>query len=222
MTSRIVVLEPNYFAGLFLRELISLELAVDVQIAESLQVASDFTPHPDAVLIDAAETVHPLIAAVPHIRTVYPNTKLLVIVSSEDFAGGIGLLAAGIHGLIGHRSVVEDLGTAFRQIERGQLWLPSHAVHPQVIPETARASRGLTIRESQVVNLASRRLRNKEIAQLLGIRESTVKFHLTNALDKLHLRDRTHLIQSRSVGFERAASAAACHSANPPRTSRIA
>jgi DNA-binding NarL/FixJ family response regulator len=51
----------------------------------------------------------------------------------------------------------------------------------------------LSKRERDVANLAATGLRNKEIAQRLGIREKTVKAHLVSVFRKLQLRRRLQL-----------------------------
>jgi predicted transcriptional regulator len=51
----------------------------------------------------------------------------------------------------------------------------------------------LSRRERDVANLAATGLRNKEIAQRLGIREKTVKAHLVSIFRKLQLRRRLQL-----------------------------
>jgi DNA-binding NarL/FixJ family response regulator len=52
----------------------------------------------------------------------------------------------------------------------------------------------LSEREKEVLQLISQGLGNKEIGEKLFISESTVKNHLRNILDKLHLQNRMQLI----------------------------
>lgn len=49
---------------------------------------------------------------------------------------------------------------------------------------------GLTVREQQVLALIEQGLRNKEIAQQLGIRPGTVKIHLKHIFEKTGIRGR--------------------------------
>jgi DNA-binding NarL/FixJ family response regulator len=51
----------------------------------------------------------------------------------------------------------------------------------------------LTTREHEIARYVAEGLRNAEIAQRLAISESTVKTHLNNIFQKLHLRDRVEL-----------------------------
>ena len=78
------------------------------------------------------------------------------------------------------------------------------AISPQtaarILQEFARGQRAaepeperLTDRELSVLRLVVDGLRNKEIAAELGISENTVKFHLKNTVEKLHVRSRAEL-----------------------------
>lgn len=62
-----------------------------------------------------------------------------------------------------------------------------------VAPGGAEAAASLTPRERQVVALAALGLRNRAIAERLGIKEDTVKMHLRHVYDKLALRNRVEL-----------------------------
>ena len=53
---------------------------------------------------------------------------------------------------------------------------------------------GLTAREREIASLASRGLRNKEIARELGLAEGTVKFQMHIILKKLAMKKRAELI----------------------------
>jgi DNA-binding NarL/FixJ family response regulator len=53
---------------------------------------------------------------------------------------------------------------------------------------------GLTPRELDVLRLIRDGHRNKEIAALLTISETTVNFHIKNLVDKLRANDRTHAV----------------------------
>ena len=58
----------------------------------------------------------------------------------------------------------------------------------------------MTPREAEVANLVSQGLANKVVANQLGIGEGTVKVHLHNIYQKLHVSNRTGLILSTITG----------------------
>lgn len=67
-----------------------------------------------------------------------------------------------------------------------------------VLRKDARARQTTTRREDEILELVRRRLSNREIADLLQIRVSTVKFRLSNILSKLHARNRHDLADKTS------------------------
>ncbi|MEK7777004.1 MAG: response regulator transcription factor [Chloroflexota bacterium] len=52
----------------------------------------------------------------------------------------------------------------------------------------------LSSREQDVLTLVAQGLTNKEVADRLYISENTVKYHMKNILDKLHLQNRAQVI----------------------------
>ena len=52
----------------------------------------------------------------------------------------------------------------------------------------------LSVREMEVLRLVAGGVTNKEVADALFISENTVKFHMKNILDKLHLQNRAQVI----------------------------
>ena len=58
----------------------------------------------------------------------------------------------------------------------------------------------LSPRETSVLRLIQDGNQNKQIAQRLGMCESTVNFHIRNIVDKLQANDRTHAV---TIGFRR-------------------
>ena len=54
--------------------------------------------------------------------------------------------------------------------------------------------RALTRREREVLEQAALGMTNRQIGEELGIAEQTVKNHLSNAMRRLSLHDRTHAV----------------------------
>ena len=54
----------------------------------------------------------------------------------------------------------------------------------------------LTARETEVLNLLSKGLANKQIASALGISEHTVKFHVSSIYTKLNVTNRTEAVRA--------------------------
>ena len=111
------------------------------------------------------------------------------------------LLPLGIHGFVGYPQIAEQLAEAVHCVAEGRLWISSSVLEAyarQSITSLNTVSQlprpqGITQRESEVIELVKRRLSNKEIGEILNIRESTVKFHLSNVFSKLQINGRSEL-----------------------------
>lgn len=104
-----------------------------------------------------------------------------------------------INGIVIKATAPRDLLTCLESVVQGRRWLDQDVM--QRVMEQAMspdASRDpfevLSGRERAVASLAKRGLRNKEIADELGLTEGTVKVHLHKVFDKLSIRGRTELI----------------------------
>ena len=63
-------------------------------------------------------------------------------------------------------------------------------------------ARLLTTRETEIVRLVSQSLQNKEIADLLGISQGTIKIHLHNIYQELNVSSRPELVRvAQEKGF---------------------
>lgn len=126
----------------------------------------------------------------------------VILLGAEDVSGARAL-AAGVRGLLGRNSRVEDLHKAIRVVSQGQIWARRQVMEELIntgmkgpilrSPARARFDDRLSVREKSVFRQAARGLSNKEIAQQLEISSATVKAHLTSIFRKLDLHSRAEL-----------------------------
>jgi len=92
-----------------------------------------------------------------------------------------------------------ELVQSIRAVAQGRQWLPLAWVNAALERESKRRSTRqrltqlMTIRERQVVLLIADGLSNKEVGRRLDLSEGTVKIHLHNIYQKLHVNNRTTL-----------------------------
>ena len=110
----------------------------------------------------------------------------------------IRLLQAGARGVVRKTAPLEDLLSCIQSVAAGGTW-----VDGDMLRETARPVRAarspLTFRETQVMELVEREIKNQEIGSLLGIRIGTVQVHLKHIFEKTGIRGRYNLALS---GFQ--------------------
>jgi DNA-binding NarL/FixJ family response regulator len=95
-----------------------------------------------------------------------------------------------------------------RKVHAGEQWLEirssARAIEKLLKREAGarRLASLLTTRETEIVRLVSQGLRNKEIADRLGISEGTIKIHLHNIYKKLSVSSRLELVRvTQEKGF---------------------
>lgn len=119
--------------------------------------------------------------------------------------GGINDLASreamqlGVNGIVIKSTAPRDLVTCLDVVSQGRRWLDQEvmqrAIDLAMSPDAVRdPMEMLSSRERAVATLVQRGLRNKEIADELGLTEGTVKVHLHKVFDKLSIRSRAELI----------------------------
>ena len=154
--------------------------------------------------IDQCGLEVPLNEYIRHFRRQCLNSKFVVLDYEKTTDEIVRLLVMGVHGYIPHAEASRTLIRAVFAIARNQLWVP-HEAFQQFLYEVASVLRKendgrhpTTLREDEILELVRRRLSNKEIAEILQIRVSTVKFHLSNILSKLHVSSRPELTETPS------------------------
>lgn len=131
---------------------------------------------------------------------------LVILGTSDDETEVLACAESGAIGCVSRGASVEELTEAIRRAASGEaVCSPRTAgllmqrlgmLAAQLRP--ASASPKLTRREFEVATLLRQDLSNKEIAVRLSIEVATVKNHVHNILEKLHLSRRSELARSRA------------------------
>jgi DNA-binding NarL/FixJ family response regulator len=147
---------------------------------------------PDVVLMDLEMPRVDGIEATRRIVEQAAPAHIVVLTSFSDRDRILGALDAGAVGYVLKDAVPEELERAIRAAARGESPLD---------PKAARAVLAswrepgpvdlLTSREREVLAMVGQGLPNKLIARQLGIREKTVKAHLTSIFRTIGVTDRT-------------------------------
>ncbi|MEV6669883.1 response regulator transcription factor [Streptomyces sp. NPDC051162] len=164
--------------------------------------------HPDVVLMDVRmpemdglEAARQLLDPPPGV-THRPKVLMLTTFDVDDYV--YEALRAGASGFLLKDAPPADLISAVRVVAAGEALL-APSVTRRLIADFARQRparrrdpslrlRGLTPRETEVLELIARGLSNQEIAASLVVAEQTVKTHIGRVLAKLGLRDRAQAV----------------------------
>jgi two-component system nitrate/nitrite response regulator NarL len=152
---------------------------------------------PDVILMDVRMPGGGGLEATRRLKEEMPYVKIVILTVSEDEEDLFAALKGGAQGYLLKNIDPEDLIACIHQVQRGEAPLaPSMAT--KILREFGSAAPRpgpvLTQRERQVLELVARGDANKEIARALQISENTVKNHLRNILEKLHLQNRVQAV----------------------------
>lgn len=124
----------------------------------------------------------------------WPSVRILVTADGCDRDAILGMISAGSHGFIPKSSSTLELEHALRTIAEGHVFVSSASIdHASPVASEHRTSvgeAGLTARQKEVLDLLAEGKSNKQIAQVLGISEGTVKVHVNAAFRALGVHNR--------------------------------
>lgn len=154
---------------------------------------------PDVILMDISMPVCDGLEATRRIRAEVPTAKIIMLTVAEQDGSLFEAIKSGAHGYLLKTIEPRPLVETLRGVLRGEAPV-SRITASKILAEFARCAQQtgpatgprplLTAREREVLALVASGATNKEIAATLGISPSTVKNHLQNILDKLHLENR--------------------------------
>ncbi len=153
---------------------------------------------PDLVLMDIHMPICGGAEATRLIKSEHPETKVVALTVSDEDQDLFEAIKSGAEGYLLKDLRPEELFDLIRGVLKGETPI-SPAVAGKLLNEFRRqpwrdtsqtAGWDLTARELDVLQLVTEGLSNAEIAARLYIVEGTVKNHLHNILEKLHLDNR--------------------------------
>lgn len=158
--------------------------------AEAIVLARELLP--DVVLMDVLMPVQDGIAATAAIRRELPDTEVLGLTSVLEDTAVIELMRAGAIGYLLKDLDGDELCRAIHAAANGQVQLAPEA-SARLLRElrTPELKEPLTERENDVLLLIEQGHSNKQIAHALGVREETIKTHVSKVLHKLGVQSRT-------------------------------
>jgi len=123
------------------------------------------------------------------------HTPIILVTTFDDPALLQGAVQAGAQGFLLKDAAPEELKDAIQRVANGEsLIAPATLQRVREISTETQGAARLTERELAVLRLVAGGYSNKEIGRTLGISDGTVKNHLTEILEKLQARDRTHAV----------------------------
>ena len=152
-------------------------------------VTNYFLHRPDLTIMDLQLGGASGVSAIRGIRQKDASARIVVLTMMRGDEDIYRAMEAGAITYLLKDTAIEDLTRIIRDVHAGR----SPRVSPEIKAQmAARAERpSLTSRETEVLELVRRGLRNREVGSSLGISEETVQSHVRSILSKLDVPDRT-------------------------------
>ena len=168
------------------------DMAVVAQTGTGEEALALFPQHkPDVTLMDLRLPNMSGVDSIRAIRGRWPSARFVVLTTYEGDEDIHRALEAGAKGYVIKGMPYQTLIDALLRVHSGGRFLP---------PPVARAlasrmpDSDLSGREQEVLRHLVGGMTNKEIANLLGITEATVKCHVSTILMRLNVSDRTQAV----------------------------
>jgi DNA-binding NarL/FixJ family response regulator len=178
-----------------LERLGGLEIVVDVEDGELLLAALQRT-RVDAIVSDVRMPKYSGIDVVRWLRQHGDYTPAILLTTFDDAALLQSAVEAGAQGFLLKDAEPEELKLAIERVVAGETMIAPGTMQRlrQNSSSVDTVAARLTERELGVLRLVAGGYSNKEIGRVLGISDGTVKNHMTEILQKLDARDRTHAV----------------------------
>ena len=190
-------LVANYLCDL----LLGLDMNLTPVLLQDPITAANMLPthSQQVILFDLHDLPWPVSTYLDAFNLVSQSSAFIGLDQSREVGEIADLLLSGFSGFLSYDQVPDLLGPAIASVAKGETWVTPDVMRKYMRMTSHRSlssdsgTEVLTKRESQIRDLLKKRYSNKEIAMLLGICESTVKFHVSNVLAKLNATGRRDL-----------------------------
>jgi DNA-binding NarL/FixJ family response regulator len=168
-------------------------VATGTSLADGIAAVEEYRPA--VLLLDKSFGMQAVMDWMKTLQTASFRTAVVIWSRLITESEALRFLQGGAAGVVRKTASLETLLSCLDTVTSGATWMEN-----EMIPGNDRPVRylrsPLTARELQVMDLVERGLRNKDIAQELGIRTGTVKIHLKHIFEKTGIRGRYGLALS--------------------------
>ncbi len=163
--------------------------------ATALDQIASLEPDLAIIDVDLEDDTTKGLALLQDISRQFPRVRVLVLTTAVSELIVVESLRRGAVGYALKRCSPDELGKMVQSIDHGDSAFSAEvaSVVARTIGGHMPAEATLSEREREVVRLVAHGQSNREIAHALYISESTVKFHLHNAMKKIGARNRSEV-----------------------------
>ncbi|QDP20246.1 response regulator [Sphingomonas xanthus] len=169
---------------------------VGTETSGSAALASLALLSPDVLLLDLNMPGDGGMAVLRQIRGTKKEVRVILLTAAIEDSALIEAKRLGVDGIVLKNSDPAHLLECLEAVKIGRQWIDPELDERERQLEAGGRWRGrpqLAPRERQLITFVRKGLRNREIAEQLGVTEGTVKAYLHAVFDKLDVKNRTEL-----------------------------
>jgi DNA-binding NarL/FixJ family response regulator len=177
------------------------DIVVVHRCADGLETLRAVAKHePDVLVLDLRMPRADGLTVLRHLHEQRLRTRTILLAAVVDDEELLEAIRLGVRGIVLKEMAPQFLVECLREVYLGRQWFEQRAVGDAMDKLVRRQAAArevsglLSRRELEVVRGVAQGLRNRQIAERLGIAEATVKLHLHTVYTKLGVDGRTALL----------------------------
>lgn len=193
-TIRVLLVDDHDVVRMGLKAILANDSRMEVagEAADGLEAIEQFRIlKPDLVLMDLRMPRMGGIEATAKICAEHPSAHVVMLTTFDGDDEIYRALRAGARSYLLKNARAPEFLAALHLVHSGQRYLPKH-VSNRIAERTPCSD--LTAKELEVLRLLGKGLANREIGEVLGVSENTIKTHLKTIFAKLQVSDRTEAL----------------------------
>ncbi|MGM0481716.1 MAG: LuxR C-terminal-related transcriptional regulator [Pseudomonadota bacterium] len=191
---KILIIDPSFFMRAGLIQLItnyaaqpSIFEAESFSVAETYLAADKF----NLIFIEMNLPDEEIRPALQQLKRLAPQAHLVLFTKARSLSDVRQVMSAGIRSYLPKDCSAEQAKLAVKNLLNGDRYLPNDPTLNEPRQKSSGAESFLSPRQLEIMQLLAQGLSNKEIANILGITEGTIRVHLSAIFKAIKVSNRT-------------------------------
>lgn len=191
---KILIIDPSFFmrAGL-IQVITNYAMQPSIFEADSFGVAENYLAADEFNLVFLEmdlpdEEIRP---AIQRLKRLAPRAHVVLFTQARAIQDVRQVMAAGIRSYLPKDSSAEQAKMAIKNLLNGDRYLPDEPLLNEPRSQSSGVESFLSPRQLEIMQLLAQGLSNKEIANILGITEGTIRVHLSAIFKAIKVSNRT-------------------------------
>lgn len=191
---KILIIDPSFYmrAGL-IQVLTNYAAQPSIFEAESFAVAEIYlaADEYDLIFIEMNLPDEEIRPALQRLKRLAPRAHNVLFTQARSLSDVRQVLAAGVRSYLPKDASAENAKLAIKSLLNGDRYIPDDPTLNEPRSHTSGVETFLSPRQLEIMQLLAQGLSNKEIANILGITEGTIRVHLSAIFKAIKVSNRT-------------------------------